>query len=272
MYIRTGQIFDYDPRFELVTKEEKEKILAKRIDIHNVEDFEIVCTTWSYMFVDLLHEFGIHAKVIPAPRGFHQNVVITLSNGEKMSADMMLGLQDLSSIKIGQKIICNSFLNRKLNEQFRKIDKVIHYDQGISVDEVLEMIKNEIENSNLNEDEKLDKYFEAISYIINFPRKYSIGYSSGNNLIYDLLKELTKLSYSSCNPCTFYNLEENIFIDVYSIELSDKVIYYAYEKNANGLYEFHKIDEDKIDFYLEQYQSKNESSLKRTKKNIYKVS
>lgn len=64
LYIRLGQIFDYDPRFDIVDDYEKEEIAKKRINIENVEEFDIVCETWNYLFVDLLKAFGVEAKVL----------------------------------------------------------------------------------------------------------------------------------------------------------------------------------------------------------------
>lgn len=63
IYIRTGQIFDYDPVYLISTQEEKEAFKSKRIDIKNVTDFKITCFSWAHLFADLLNVFDIPTVV-----------------------------------------------------------------------------------------------------------------------------------------------------------------------------------------------------------------
>lgn len=89
IYVRTGELFNYDPLYEILDcndQEEKFELINKRVDIHNVTDFNIVCYSWANMYKDLLSEFGINAKVIESP--FHSHVIFSI-NDKKYTADLM---------------------------------------------------------------------------------------------------------------------------------------------------------------------------------------
>lgn len=261
LYIRTGQIFDYDPRFDIVDEFEKEKIAKKRIDIENVEEFDIVCETWNNLFVDLLKAFGIEAKVLKSEVAkFHHSLVeITTKNYGVLYVDLMIGLLDLKAIKLGKKIKNMRFADDTLNIFFDEIDKKINYNQGITFEEKIGLIKKELSNENLSYDELLQKAFKRVADIINFPRKYAMRYSSGSNSIYNILLELTGKKFLSTQ---FYDLENNEFIEVFPLELSNQTLYYAYEKDANGNFSFHPIEENEVEEYFNHYDSLNSYNLK----------
>lgn len=261
LYIRIGQIFDYDPRFDIVDEFEKEELAKKRIDIENVEEFDIVCEPLNYLFVDLLQAFGIEARVLPS--GFakfhHSLVVITTKKYGDLFVDLMIGLIDLESIKLGRKIKNMRFANDTLNILFDEIDKKINYNQGITFEEKIESIKKELSNENSSYDELLQKAFKRVADIINFPRDYAIGLCSGTNSIYTILLELTGERFTFTQ---FYNLERNEFVDVFPLELSNQTLYYVYEKDANGTFSFHQVEESKIEEYCNHYDSLNSYNLK----------
>lgn len=242
LYIRIGQIFDYDPRFDIVDVYAKEKIAKKRIAIENVNEFDIVCETLNYLFVDLLKSFGIEAKVIKSgiPKFHHSLVEITTKNYGILYADLMIGLYDLCAIKLGREPINMSFANATNNGVFEQIDKNIHYKQKMTFEEAVALIQVELANKEFSSDEQLQKTFKGVADIINFPRSYSIGYCSGTNSIYEMLLILTGKKYASTQ---FYNLENNEFIEIYPIVLNHKTLYYSYEKNNDGVFQFHPIKE-----------------------------
>ncbi len=263
LYIRIGQIFDYDPRFDIVEKLEKEELAKKRINIENVEEFEIVCETLNYLFVDLLKAFGIEAKVLKSniAKFQHSLVEITTKNYGVLFADLMLGLYDLSAIKLGKEII-NMRFSKPTNVFFDQIDKKIKYKQKMTFEEAICLIKKELSHNNLSCDEILQKVFKGVADIINFPRKCFIGYCSGTNSIFEILLELTGRKFISTQ---FYNLENNEFVEVYPLELSNQILYYVYEKGMDGTFYFHQVEEEKIIDYLEHCHSQNSYNLKLAK-------
>lgn len=265
LYIRIGQIFDYDPRFDIVDVYEKEKIAKKRIAIENVNEFDIVCETMNYLFVDLLKSFGIEAKVIKSgiPKFHHSLVEITTKNYGILYADLMIGLYDLCAIKLGKDTKNMHFLNTSNGVSFDEIDKKINYTQEITFEETMRLNKEKLLNGNLSYEEQLQHAFQMTADIINFPRKYTFGYCIGANSIFQILLELTGKKFSSTQ---FYNLENNEFIEIYPLELSNQTLYYAYEKGKNGSFQFHQVKEEKIEEYLNHYDSQNSYHLKRDRK------
>lgn len=63
----------------------------------------------------------------------------------------------------------------------------------------------------------------------------------------------------------FYNLENNEFVEVYPLELSNQILYYVYEKGMDGTFYFHQVEEEKIIDYLEHCHSQNSYNLKLAK-------
>ena len=70
IYIRTGELFDYSMAYlatdysNPIEVKRSDEIKYQKIDIHHVLDFNLVCTSWAYLYVDLLTYFGIKAEVI----------------------------------------------------------------------------------------------------------------------------------------------------------------------------------------------------------------
>ena len=47
LYIRSGQLFSYDQRFFYANNFLKKEILERQINLENVTNFRVVCTSWS---------------------------------------------------------------------------------------------------------------------------------------------------------------------------------------------------------------------------------
>lgn len=298
LYKRTGEIFDYNPRFDRLVELEKkalfdkqfavlkkitlakQKLLEKEINIENVEEFEILCTTWAKAFVKLLREFGINAEIMKSGILKHEFVLIKLKNGLEVFADLMIGIEDVSRMKLGMKpkylfyendlheqipfelknkTECNeSSIEEDLEQMKVKIDNEIN--QEISSLN----IQNEVEKTKLAKEKRLYKAFKAIECIISTPRP-NVRFASGSALIQNLLAYFLKERYLKCTE--FYNLEDNIFILIYSLELNEEMIYFCYQETENGWYEFHEISQETIKEMQEEkeYEVSNNFYLKLEK-------
>lgn len=113
IYIRTGQIFEYDASWYFGDKEIREKIKRKKIDIRNVTDNKLVCFNWSVMYHELLKEFNIFSNIkyeLKSIYDEHTNsykkevkhaYVEVLVDKTIYKADITGTLKDLVSIKFG---------------------------------------------------------------------------------------------------------------------------------------------------------------------------
>ena len=66
LYIRSGELFSYDPRYYYADDDLETEIFERKIDLENVTDFRVVCASWSsQVYVPLLTELAkIPAKVV----------------------------------------------------------------------------------------------------------------------------------------------------------------------------------------------------------------
>ena len=101
LYVRTGELFYYDPHYLFGTNEEKRDLEQNRVDIQNVYDFNIICCSWAHLYATLLHTFHIQAKVIE--NEYHSYVEFTIKDQEYI-ADITTGNMDINEIKFGKKI------------------------------------------------------------------------------------------------------------------------------------------------------------------------
>ena len=135
----------------------KNKIYNERININNVIDSKIVCSSWSEMYCELLNKQGIKAKVMG---NGHMWVAFELEDGTKWVADATQrynftsnnsGTTDLINSKMGLKseglfqvspemynsnelllgnnaIIAKKYSNEHFKNKINKIDKKLGYD------------------------------------------------------------------------------------------------------------------------------------------------
>ncbi len=263
IYIRTGQLFDFDPYWTYGTEEEEEQVVAKRIDIEQVTDFKIVCSSWSYMYVDLLKEFDILARVIG---GVHYSVVFWI-NKEEFIADLTKNCgDDILAIKFGLPIQNFTDLTDR-KEQNKNLEKKFKYNKGIETEDILEQLREELIIKSASPEDYRNRVYKIIEIIMNF-RRENIGYMSGTNYIRYLYYFFSQNSDNI--PCLipftpFYDQEKQIYFAVYTLEMESKIHYLVYQENEHGYYEFHEASKREIQNYVSMYSSKFASRLKLTK-------
>lgn len=256
IYIRLGELFNYDPLYIFGNEKEKEFIKNKRINIHNVTDFNLTCMAWSHMYVELLKVFQIEAEVIK--NDIHAAVVILIDN-KKFLADLTNANEDITNIKFGLPIKNFYQIYKNQNEkefEFEKIDDEL-YTKGIKAEEVLTQLKQELQfiRRKLNK-ERYDYFiFKLLEKIMNFERP-NVGFVSGvtyiNNLIKDLSSNDTELIKNH-----FINKENENFIEVFKLITSLNNYYFVYQKNNKGFYELHEQPEEKIKILLRTHYLNN---------------
>lgn len=267
IYIRIGELFEYDPIWLFAINEEKEVIRNKNIDIENVTDFKIVCFSWARLYTRLLHEFGIVSRAIIIPKTDkneeHAKVEV-LIDGKIYIADLTASNKDIKNIKFGMETYYNCQIYKKpteVNYHFNKVDEDI-YIRPIKTEEIWSQIKKELEiiksKLKLNNEEYIYLVFNTIKTIMNFPRK-NVGFVCGVQCIRDLLRFFIDDGYIPYNK-HFFNKDENIFIKLYSIIENRNVHYFAYKKMESGFYELHEVTLENIKEFLSACSSKESDS------------
>ncbi len=271
IYRRTGEFFDYDPLYVYGTRKEKQQIIKKKVNIRNIKKREILCYSWAHMYAKLLNAFGITAMVTNIMEE-HYYVIFWINN-VKFSADLAFGYgTDIYAIKFGLPLHKFNSSSRKINEEILQKEQTT-YRNKTSIAEVLNLIKEELTNKkiidkdtqeerNLTEEEYIYESMKAIETIINFPRP-NIRFMSGTEFIYIIMNSFLNTS-STAYSTQFFNTQKEIYIEVYSIIIGDKIHYFAYQEMKNGYYEFHEVARKYIEELLMNYSTKNEHNLKFT--------
>ena len=152
LYIRSCELFSYDLRYRIflniyprskVTKE----IVLKEIDLRNVDDFRVVCTSYSrFVFKKLLEELlAIKVKVTGYSHKYNKFKI----GFNRYVADATWNC-DLERVKFGKTTKCYYSLNitRDLNDKkIEDIDKKIGYIEEEYFDTKLERIIDSFECS-----------------------------------------------------------------------------------------------------------------------------
>lgn len=272
IYIRTGELFNYDPMWVFSSYEERQIIRNKHVDISNVTDFNIVCFSWASMYKELLNEFGISSNVVFTENKEHAFVEILL-DGKKYIADLMLDYQDIMRIKFGMETCFNcQIVDDKYNLDNYKKDDEIDFLKGKNMEDILNKIKLKLQFLKLrlksNNEEYVYQVFKTIETIMNFPRA-NIGYISGLKFICKLLEIFVDTNYHPYNT-HFFNNENGIYIEVYTVYRNNNICYFAYKKNENNTYELHEITSNDIRLYLNNLKSIRAYNLTPNKEYLVK--
>ena len=88
IYLYICEKFSYDIRYHHATNNMKEEIYNVKVDIQNVEEFEIVCYTLSRVLCDVLKEFGYKCEVeLETNRPLTHAYVVVEHKGYKLKLD-----------------------------------------------------------------------------------------------------------------------------------------------------------------------------------------
>lgn len=254
LYIKTGQIFKYNPAFKFMDEKECEKAKQERINILNVENFDIICFSWAHAYIDLLKCFGIEAKI----GGNNQHAFVEMViDGEAYQADLTKNGGEIALIKMGLRPLhFNQVVNGEIiDSSIGKVAKMSQSfcEKGILSKELLMEINqkeralhyiNTIFNQKAkNSKEANEEYtfcvYREIAKIMNNP-EFKLGYVSGRTMIYFLLEKYIGVHYKP-NFTHFYNKDKTSFIEIYTVVREGIPYYFAYQENLNGMYELQEV-------------------------------
>ncbi len=259
LYIRTGEIFNYDPIYVFSPEEIKDLIKKKRINSRMVTSFDIVCFAWTHLYAELLKNFNIDYQIIMNDK--HSAIIVIIDN-KLFLADLTNRNIDISGIKFGRKIQNFYQLSKNPNEKkfsFEQIDNEI-YIKGIQLEKVISKLK--YKTNALKDKMSIDEYnyfiLNLIQKIVNIPRE-NIGFMSGIVFISELIKEFG-INNSAFHNIHFFDIEKKIFIDVYETSINDSSHYFAYQMQ-NKNYKLQEISKEEVMDFYNQYLFNENSTL-----------
>lgn len=229
IYIRIGQLFEYDPLCFFSTSKEKEILKHRKVDINNVTDFDITCFSWAHMYAEILQIFGINAEVKYLEKPFYNKETMTIDRRTSHAyvelsidnriyiADLIVSLNDMLNIKLGLSTTYNCQYSKKCEVdpyEFSEVGKDI-YQEKRDVKDTLEYVKNELMvlKNSLNTEMYIYKIFEVVEGLSKII-KVNSGYAVGMKYIDFLLQTFISKDYEP-DKIYFYDKERQIYITVY---------------------------------------------------------
>lgn len=250
LYERSGQIFTFDPKSAFGTDEEKQELDAERIDIRNVQKFSLNCFSWAYAFVDLLHSFGIPAKVIIFRKevekvGGEKQIkehagVDAYINGETYFLDLMACFEDLIRIKFN----FEPRYNIQITNNHPYANQIKEKKKGRSLENFLEIAKEKLKD--LGSSSAEDYNYRVFKFIEGFMNSkiwgINVDYMTGMQFISKLMLEFLGRKDRPHNT-HFVNNENGFYAEIYTLEKNGTNCYFAYQEVEPGKYELHEVDE-----------------------------
>lgn len=242
LYKRNGEIFTFDPRSAFCTEEERQVLNAERIDIRNVQKFSLNCFSWAYAFVDLLHSFGISAKVVILRKenGKEHACVEATIYGKKYYLDLMALFEDIVRIKFN----FDPIYNIQTTDDSSYIPKTKEVKKGRSLEKFLELSKKKLEE--LGPKNAEDYNYRVFKFIEGYMNSktwgINIDYITGIQFINKLMFEFFGRKNRPHNT-HFVNNEEGFYAEVYTLVKNGQNCYFAYQEVEPGRYELHEVNE-----------------------------
>lgn len=277
IYRRTGELFEYDPLWIFSTPEEREQLRNKKLDIRDINDFAITCFSWSYIYNELLHQFGIVSRIKYVTEEVMENgetvkkpvhaYVEVIQGGRIYRADLTVSYTDMIGIKYGLNTYynCQLFIDPKNQKNgFEDIGEDV-YQKNLNVEELINNLKRELESlkkESTSREEYTYHVYQRVGEVINII-KANTGYVIGAKYIQALLKLFLGNDHLLQNTY-FYNKDKSIYIAVHQIDVGKDRHYFAYEKTSDGNYEMHEINKELVDAYFMLYSYKFSKDLKST--------
>lgn len=153
IYLYVCNLFSYDVRFIYGRQDLKNEIYNKKIDISNVDEFEIVCYTCAHVLVDILALFKINSEIVRESDGkFQHSYVVVKHQGKVLKLDPMKK-HDTTRVKMNSPTLDFATL----------IDDPIFSDQLIEADkQILEQSNNKIDLSVLYNNKTIMELLKVI--------------------------------------------------------------------------------------------------------------
>ncbi len=248
LYDRSGQLFTFDPRSAFCEPEERILLNAERINIYNVEKFEVNCFSWAYAFVDLLHTFEIPAKVVIINKEFindsenvkktHATVEVDI-DGEIYILDLFARFEDMIRIKFNFAPQYNTTIK---HNQF-----VPSYNKKRDLEDFFKEIKEKLVD--VSTDFELSNY-RVMKFLEYFLNKKSVeeglDYITGIQFISKAFLKLVEVKKRPKNT-HYVNLSNNFYAEAYSFFYHQKLCTFSFEEVEKGRYELHEVSPEKIE-------------------------
>lgn len=270
LYLRSCMLFSYDERYRSKLyksvhprDEITNEIVLKEIDLRNVDNFLVVCTSFSrYAYKRIVKELlGIEVSLC----GDSHEYNMFLFDGSRFMADVT-NKCDLERVKMGMKTegYYDYDIGRSLTDKrVKQTDKEIEYIEDEYFETKLRQRINNLECEYYDKTGKSYSYENRIDYLlfqmrivkeifdeINSFKYYSDAFYCEETLLSEFFKDcsckITNNSLADVTPKGNWN-----FINVLDIDYNGEKFNFVLEP-INGKYEFHEIQVSEGDYYKKE--------------------
>lgn len=274
-------MFSYDIRFIYAKDNLKEEIYDKKIDIKNIEDYEVVCYTIGRLLVDILSTYGYECELVREydVRFSHVYVIVKCK-------DYTLKLDptkrhDLTRVKINSNTLDFTLLNENskyvnelnetdniINNSYKNIDKNVFYDNETII-KLVQVIENSAKVRNITDYELFYEKIEYLFCLINtrsdLKRLDDIDYYFSYLIKKFKLNEKTEIINGEpvttkvvrIKPAIFFNTSDKSMKDIINISIIEyengsPLMFYLLKKDGENFKAREIFKEEAIEL-LKQY-------------------
>ena len=176
LYLYVCKLFSYDTRFMYANEDLKEKIYNKKIDIENVENFEIVCYTICRVLIDALSLYGYECEIIREYSNKLSHVYVLVKCKDHILKLDPTKRHDLTRVKINSNTLDFVLLNDNSNfdaelkevdeiitNNYKDIDKTVFYDNK-TIEKLVETVEKGARERKITEGEF---FYEKVEYLFS---------------------------------------------------------------------------------------------------------
>ena len=176
LYLFVCELFSYDMRFIYAPDNLKEEIYDKKIDIKNIEDFEIICYTIARVLIDVLSSYGYECEIVREyDKRFSHVYVIVKCKDYTLKLDPT-NRHDLTRVKINSNTLDFKLLNDNpkfteelkeadtiITNNYKDIDKTVFYDNQ-TIEKLVQIVEDSAKKRNISE---CELFYEKIEYLFS---------------------------------------------------------------------------------------------------------
>ena len=231
LYLYICELFSYDTRFIYADEKLKDEIYDKKIDIKNVEDFEIVCYTLSRILTDVLSSYGYECEIVRESvkeNKFKHAYVVVKCDDYTLKLDPTKR-HDLTRAKINSNTLDFTLLNDNSNfiEELKEADGIItnnyaHVDKEVLYDSegianIVKLADESVKLRNLSEAEDFYARIDYLFYLINsrydLKRYDDVDYYFSYLIKKFKLNEKTEISNGKAVTTPIYRVKPGVFFN-----------------------------------------------------------
>lgn len=269
IYLYVCNLFSYDIRFHYADYDFRKKIYDKKIDIMNVQDYEMVCYTCAHVLVDLLALYGINAEIVrESSYEFQHAYVVVKHKGKVLKLDPT-HKHDITRVKMhsptldfntliddsmfsDQLIDADSIIDEKMKNN---VDYNVFYNSK-TITELINVINNNAKKRGITQGELFFEKLDAIEALVNtrtdFSRYDDIDYYLG----YLINKFGLNNNGVVIRPAVFFKNDSPDMSETINLAMVEyggyAPVFYIVEKVDNN-YKMRKIDINEMKEKLDEY-------------------